>query len=358
MKQNLYGLILAGGRGTRFWPRSRRRHPKQVLRVFGDATMIQATVDRLSGVFPADRLWILTGKAQRPEIVRQLPAVPATQILAEPAQRNTASAIGLAAHMLHSVDPEAVVGVFPADHVILQPKRFLPYVRAALREAARGKIVVLGIQPRSPDTAFGYIEFPPGTEAGTTRSVPVLRFREKPKPALAKEFVAAGNFYWNAGMFFFRASAMLDALRRHLPKTATLLASLPSGTDPDFSRRLAKVFPLLEDISIDFAVMEKAGNVTGFPCRDFGWNDVGSWDAVYDLLPKDTAGNAARSEVIAQESRRNYVDAGGKLVTLIGVDDLIVVDTRDALLVADRRKAQAVGALVKLLEKQGRDDLL
>src|SRR5208282_602137 len=177
---HLYGLILAGGRGTRFWPRSRRGLAKQVLNFFGDRTLIQQTVDRLKPLLPPERIWVLTNHHLRAEIVRQLPEVPRRQILAEPAQRNTAPAIGLAAHILQSIDPSAVMGVFPSDHVIAKPERYLRFIRPALRAAAGGKIVVLGIQARWPETGYGYIEFPKNVQAGTREPVEVRRFREKP----------------------------------------------------------------------------------------------------------------------------------------------------------------------------------
>ena len=347
-----YGLILAGGRGTRFWPRSRRSHSKQVLRFTGERTLIQQTVDRLSPLIPPDRLWILTNDHLRAEIVKQLPEVPKNQILAEPAQRNTAPAIGLAAHILQSIDPNAVMGVFPSDHVISKPARYLQFVRPALKAAASGKIVVLGIQARWPETGYGYIEFPKDVEAGSREPVAVKRFREKPDLKTARKYVKAGNFYWNAGMFFWKTSVLLDALREYLPKTATLLASLPAFSNPRFGARLKEAFPNAENISIDYAVLEKSPNVEGLATDDFGWNDVGSWNAVYELLERDTDGNVFRAEALARGSSGNYVDAHGKLVALLGVKDLIVVDTPDALLIADRSRAQEVGDIVKELEKQ------
>jgi mannose-1-phosphate guanylyltransferase len=354
---NYYGLILAGGRGTRFWPRSRRTRAKQVLRFLGDRSLIQQTVDRLSPVIPPDRLWVLTNEHLRAEIVRQLPELPKNQILAEPIQRNTAPAIGLAAHILQSIDPNAVMGVFPSDHMISKPARYLRFVRAAFKAAAEGKIVVLGIQPRWPETGYGYIEFPKGVDAGSLDPLPVRKFREKPDLSTAKRYVKNGNFYWNAGMFFWKTSVLIEALREFLPKTATLLASLPAFANRRFASQLKQAFPHCENISIDFAVLEKARGVVGCATDDFGWNDVGSWNALYELLPRDGSMNVIRGEALAHSSSGNYIDAEGKLVALLGVKDLIIVDTPDALLIADRSRAQEVGDVVKQLEKH-RDDLL
>jgi len=346
-----YGLILGGGRGTRFWPRSRRKHAKQVLRFLGERSLIQQTVDRLSPMIPPKNQWILTNEHLRDEIVRQLPEVPKRQILAEPAQRNTAPAIGLAAHILQSVDPDAVMGVFPSDHVIAKPARYLQFVRPALRAAAQGKIVVLGIQARWPETGYGYIEFSKNAQSGSREPVAVRRFREKPDLATARRYVKAGNYYWNAGMFFWKASVLLDALREYLPKTATLLASLPAFSNRRFAAKLAEAFPHCENISIDYAVLEKSPHVVGLATDDFGWNDVGSWNAIYELLSRDENGNALHAETLARSSSGNYVHADGKLVALLGVKDLVVVDTPDALLIADRSRSQEVGELVKELEK-------
>jgi len=356
--EHLYGLILAGGRGTRFWPKSRRATAKQVLRLFGDRSLIQQTVNRLRPVLPPERIWILTNGHLRDEIVHQLPEVPKRQILAEPAQRNTAPAIGLAAQILHGLDPESIMGVFPADHVIGKPRQYVSLLKAALKAARAGKIVVLGIQPRWPETGYGYIEFPKGVQPGGSESLPVKRFREKPDAATAARFLKAGNFYWNAGMFFWKTSVLLDALRQHLPKTASLLASLPPFGSRKFSKSLGEAFPKTENISIDYAVLERAANVVGLAAGDIAWNDVGSWNAVYELHARDRAGNALRTHTMIEDSTGNYVDAEKKLVALLGVNDLIVVDTPDALLIADRGRAQQVGELVKLLEEAGHHHLL
>jgi mannose-1-phosphate guanylyltransferase len=353
-----YGLILAGGRGTRFWPRSRRASAKQVLTFFGERSLIQQTVDRLGPVIAPERIWILTNDHLRDTIVRQLPEVPARQILSEPAQRNTAPAIGLAAHILESIDPGAVMGVFPADHVIGKPRDYRRLLRPAIRSAREGNIVVLGIQPRWAETGYGYIEFPRGIQPGSLEPSRVLRFREKPDAATAARFVRSGNFYWNAGMFFWKASVLLDALRRYLPKTAALLDGLPAFGARGFTKRLGEIFPQCENISIDYAVLEKSPGVAGLAAGDIGWNDVGSWNAVYELGRRDGQGNVLLGDTLVEQSSGVYVDASGKLVALLGVKDLIVVDTPHAVLIADRNRAQEVGVLVKRLEKAGREELL
>jgi mannose-1-phosphate guanylyltransferase len=250
------------------------------------------------------------------------------------------------------------MGVFPADHVITKPAKFIRVLRAAFKSADRGQITILGIQPRWPDTAYGYIEFPDGVQPGTAGLQPVRSFREKPNKQTAKKLVAAKRFYWNAGMFFWRTDVALAALRDHQLKTWALLAGLPAFGTRRFGASVAAAFPHCESISIDRGVIEKAKNVVGIPMPDIGWNDVGSWDAVYELLSRDGDGNAAVSELLAYESSGSLVDARGKLVALLGVRDLIVVDTDDALLIADRARAQEVAKLVESLEKRGLDRLL
>ncbi len=358
MDPHRYALILAGGRGTRFWPRSRKRSAKQVLNVVGRRSLLQDTVERLRPVVPPERIWVLTNDHLRETIVQQLPDVPSCQILAEPAQRNTAPAIGLAAHILESIDPDAVMGVFPADHVIGKQPAYRAILNAAYKGAAANHLMVVGVQPRWPETGYGYIEFPTGTEAGTRKPAAVRRFHEKPKLPKARRYLAEGNYFWNSGMFFWRVDRYLDELRRHLPKTATILAALPRFGSPDFDSRLRHTFPRCENISVDYAVMEKAKNVYGIPAGDFGWNDVGSWNAVYELLSRDERGNAVTPESLLLDSHNNFVDARGKMVALLGVKNLIVVDTPDALLVASRDRAQQVGEVVKELERLNREDLL
>jgi mannose-1-phosphate guanylyltransferase len=358
MNRHHYGLILAGGRGTRFWPRSRKRSAKQVLNVVGERSLIQATVDRLAPVIPPERLWVLTNDHLRDIIIKQLPEVPKKQILAEPLQRNTAPAIGLAAQILHSVDRDSVMGVFPSDHVIGKTPQYRAVLKAAFKAAGGRRLIVVGVQPRWAETGYGYIEFPRGCAAGGGEALAVRHFHEKPALPKAKRYIKAGNFFWNSGMFFWRTDVLLEQLRQHLPRTATVLASLPAFGSRTFAARLEQAFPLCDNISIDYAILEKAEGVQGIAAGDFGWNDVGSWNAVYQLLERDSHGNSIALESIALDSHNNFVDARGKVVALIGVRDLIVVDTPDALLVADRNRAQQVGEIVKALEQRNRHDLL
>jgi mannose-1-phosphate guanylyltransferase len=247
--------------------------------------------------------------------------------------------------------------VFPADHLITKEARFRGFVKAAFKAAAGGHLVVLGIQPRWPETGYGYIEFRKGFALGDPSPQPVKSFREKPDAKTARKFVTAGNFFWNAGMFFWSASRFNELLRRHQPKTATLLAGLPPASSRHFAAKLAAAYPLCENISVDYAIIEKAHGVSGIALDDIGWNDVGSWEAVYTLAKKDAQGNASASSLVVENATGNYVDAK-KTVALVGVNNLVIVDTPDALLVASREHSQNVSKLVKSLDAHKREELL
>jgi mannose-1-phosphate guanylyltransferase len=357
MSNHRYGLIMAGGRGTRFWPRSRKRNAKQVLKFFGERSLIQQTVDRLKAVIPPENIWVVTNDFLQAEIRKQLPEVPKQQIVAEPAQRNTAPCIALAAQIIASLDEDSVLGVFPADHLILKEGRFRNFVKVAFKAAETSDVVVLGIEPRWAETGYGYIEFPKNLKPGNNEVLDITSFREKPDAKTAKKFVERGNFLWNAGMFFWKTSAVLQLMKEHQPNTATLLAGLPKFGSKSFAAKLAEAYPFCDNISIDYAVIEKAESVKGLALDDIGWNDVGSWEAVYDLAKKDDAGNASTSRLISEDSHGNYVDAA-KTVALVGVENMIIVDTPDALLVAQRSRAQDVSKVVKALESSGAEELL
>ena len=358
---NFYPIILAGGRGTRFWPLSRKKRAKQLLALDGKHTMIQQTVARLLPLTPAKTFWIITNDDLRPAIAKQLPKLPMAQVLAEPAARNTAPAIGLAAFLLARGNPDAVIGLFPSDHVIADEKRYRETLRRGIEIAAAGaNIVVLGIRPHRAETGYGYIEAGGRFKDDVLR---VRRFTEKPDAAKAAEFVAAGNYFWNSGMFLWSARTLADALREHLPKTAPLLEEIAHafGTRK-FSATFRKLYPQCENISVDYAVLEprsakgeQAGNIFCLPA-DFGWNDLGSWTALHEHHTAKSSppeGNlVAASGVFMLNARGNYIHAPGKFVAAVGVNDLVVVETPDALLITTRQHAQDVGKVVKHLDQK------
>jgi mannose-1-phosphate guanylyltransferase len=358
---NFYPVILAGGRGTRFWPLSRKKRAKQLLVLDGKQSMIQQTVARLVPLASPNRFWIITNDDLRPAILKQLPKLPKAQVLAEPVGRNTAPAIGLAAFLLMREHPDAVIGMFPSDHVIADEKGYRSTIERGVEIAAAGEnIIVLGIRPTRPETGYGYIE------AGSVYSgdaLRVRRFTEKPDAETAAAFMAAGNYFWNSGMFLWSARTLADALREHLPKTAALLEEIAAAFGTyRFAATFRRLYPKCENISVDYAVLEprsakgeQAGNIFCLPA-DFGWNDLGSWTALHEHhTAKSPApgGNLIRGAgVFVLNAHGNYVHAPGKFVAAVGVRDLVVVDTPDALLVTTRQHAQDVGKVVKYLDEK------
>ena len=368
-KLNVHAVILAGGRGTRFWPRSRTRTPKQLLNIVGKDTMLEQTVARLRPLVPPDCIWTVTNAEQAAAVRKQVPAAARKRVLTEPIGRNTAAAIALAAiHVRHVAGGEALMAVLPADHYIEQAEKYREIVSAAL-DVARvpGRMVVLGIPPTRPEIGFGYVERV-GESIGTKDFpvFPVRRFTEKPELKLAQEYVASGNYHWNAGMFFWRVSTFLENLKNLLPKTHAALEKLSAaiGTRA-YERKLRATYPKLENISVDYAILEPATRVEGAPNvfvipAEVGWSDIGSWEAVYGLLlDKSSAeGNVFVSPGYALDASGNLISCPEKFTALIGVRDLVVVETPDALLICPRDRAQDVAKIVKWLEQRHRKDLL
>ncbi len=358
---NFYPVILAGGRGTRFWPLSRRKRAKQLLALDGKQTMIQQTVKRLLPLASARRFWVVTNEDSRPAILKQLPALLKAQVLAEPVGRNSAPAIGLAAFLLLREHPDAVIGMFPSDHVIADKKAFAATIERGIEVAAAGEnIVVLGIRPTRPETGYGYIEAGSALDGDALR---VRRFTEKPDAEKAAAFVAAGNYFWNSGMFLWSARTLANALREHLPRTAVVLEEIATawGTR-SFASALRRLYPKCKNISIDYAVLEprsakgeQVGNIFCLPA-DFGWNDLGSWTALHEHHTAKSApaeGNVIQSaDVFVLNAQGNYVHAPGKFVATVGVKDIVVVETDDALLITTRQHAQDVGKVVKHLDEK------
>jgi len=352
-------VILAGGRGTRFWPLSRKKRAKQLLVLDGRQTMIQQTLARLLPLVPPKQFWIITNDDLRPAILKQLPKLPKAQVLAEPIGRNTAPAIGLAAFLLLREHPDAVIGMFPSDHVIADETSYRATIERGAEIAAAGEnIVVLGIRPTRAETGYGYIEAGSASSGGALR---VRRFTEKPDAGKAAAFVAAGNYFWNSGMFLWSAHTLASALHEHLPKTAPLLEEIAAtfGTRK-FAATFRRLYPKCENISIDYAVLEPrsvkgdAGNIFCVPA-DFGWNDLGSWTALHEHHTKGNPpdGNLINGAgVFVLNAHGNYVHAPGKFVAAVGVSNLVVVETPDALLITTLQHAQDVGKVVKHLDEK------
>jgi mannose-1-phosphate guanylyltransferase len=367
-------VILAGGSGTRFWPRSRRTRAKQVLALDGESTMIQQTLERLLPLAAASDVWVITNKLLDGAIAKQLPEVPRENILSEPAARNTAPACALAAFLLERSSPESVIGIFPSDHVVKNPERFVEVIGAGVALAASGeKIVVLGVPPTRAETGYGYIELGETVSHGSVPVRRVKRFTEKPDREKAEEFVASGNYAWNGGIFLWSARTLANAIREHCPAMAPLLEKIAAayGT-ADFESVFAEAYPLCENISIDYAVLEprsaKGEMKSEIYClpADFAWNDLGSWASLHEHAANCAPAEAAKknvfdgvaSESVVIDALGNYVFAPGKVVALVGVSDLVVVETEDALLITTRERAQDVGKVVAALKGSGREELI
>jgi mannose-1-phosphate guanylyltransferase len=370
VKLPAHAVILAGGRGTRFWPRSRAQMPKQFLNIVGEDTMLEQTVARLRPGFTASNFWVVTNEEQAAAVRRQAPAIPDSHVLTEPVGRNTAAAIGLAAiHILKQTPGgkgDALMAVLPADHYIGKRARYRRIVRAALELAARGEnLVVLGIPPTRPETGFGYVECTEGMmRVRGCAAYGVRRFTEKPGAGRARQYVAAGRYYWNAGMFFWCVSTFQAHLKRFLPDTYWALERLGDtiGT-PKYNRVLRLTYAKLANISVDYAVLEPASrrkresSVFVLPTK-VDWSDIGSWAAVYELMARKRGENVSAGRFLALDAAGNFLWSPEKFVAAVGVRDLVIIETRDALLVCPRDRAQDVGKVVKWLEERRVRELL
>ncbi len=357
----MYAAILAGGVGTRLWPRSRQDRPKQFTDITGTGvTMIQATAERLAGLMPTNHLFVLTGGAYAGLATEQLPEVPPRQIIVEPSGRNTAPAIGLACVHLAQHDPTAVIAILPADHIIPDGAALRAALRRAANVAREGYLVTLGIQPTFPHTGYGYIKR--SALIDDVDGLPafrVERFLEKPNRSLAETFVAEGGYYWNGGIFISRVDRLLAEFESQTPEMYAALERIGAAIGaPDEEAVLAAEWETLPSISIDYAIMERAQRVAVVPLNA-GWSDVGSWDALETVLNKDDAGNSiAKGDVLLLDSHDNIVYSDKRIVALVNVNNLVVVETEDTLLIGDKGQMQRVKDVVEQLRAEGRTELL
>ena len=347
-----YAVIMAGGIGSRFWPRSRKAHPKQFLNVFGDATLIQNTVARVRDLVPPERILVVTNADYVQLVSEQLPGVPAENILAEPIGRNTAPCIQYAALKIHEKDPDATMIVLPADHVIRNVAKFHDVLKVAIAKAQDpGTLVTIGITPTHPETGYGYVQFEGSLDDDhdAPQAHRVKTFAEKPDIATAERFLDSGDFLWNSGMFIWRADSILNEIERHLPEVHEAFEPLREaiGTEKE-AVQFKRPYQKSPHISIDYGVMERSAHVFVVPAS-FGWSDVGDWRAVYDNAPKDDHGNAVQGNVILHDASRSLVHGDGRLIVLVGIHDAVVVDTPDALLVGHRESMQQVKNVVEYL---------
>lgn len=352
-----HAVIMAGGGGTRLWPLSRQHKPKQSLPLLGERTMFQISVQRLAPLFPPERIWVVTAEHYAKDLQAQCPEVPAANYVLEPAPRGTAPAIGLAALALQQRDPEAVMACLTADHHIGNEAGFRAVLAAAGLVAEQGRLVTLGIAPTFAATGFGYIQR--GADLGQfggLAAYEVVRFKEKPAPAEAETLWQDGHHSWNSGMFIWRAAQYLAEVQRQLPALHGALQLI--ATNP---ANLAEVWATVPNVTVDYGIMEHANQVVVIPAQGLAWNDIGSWDALFDVLPADKAGNVVVGAPLLEVQTHNtlvHAAQGRSLVVTLGVNDLIVVDTGDVLFICSRAEAQNVRQVVAALKEQGREAYL
>lgn len=364
MTENYYAVIMAGGGGTRLWPLSRNERPKQMLKLVGDRTLYQVAVDRLADMFPPERILVVTTAQQAEELQSQRPEIPQDNFVLEPGPRGTASAIGLSAVVLQKRDPDAVMAVVTADHYIDHEDRFMDVLKAAYQAAQEDYLVTLGIIPTSPATGFGYIQ--QGTHLETYNNMDVfhaLRFKEKPDRATAAEMLDTEDHTWNSGMFIWKASRVLQEYERQMPDLYQVLEKIEQawGT-PEQAKVVEENWKALKSETIDYGIMEGADQVAVVPARGLGWNDVGSWTALFEVMDVDKDGNVVNcAEYINVGSSNSLVYTNGiqdRLYVTIGVKDLVIVDTGDVMLVCHKDQAQDVRMVVKLLKEKGKNTYL
>lgn len=351
-------IVMAGGVGSRFWPRSRQVEPKQLLTLFTDRSMIQNTVDRLDPLVKKENIYVVTNKLQKDKIVEQLNDVPEENIIVEPFGKNTAACIGLASILIEEKYNDAITIILPADHLINDKEKFVSTLNKAVSYAEKtNSLVTIGIHPTRPDTGYGYIQIDENND-NDNELHKVIRFAEKPNLATAERFLESGDFFWNSGMFIWKASVILEEIKKYMPDLSFGLKEIQEsiGKD-DFETTLTNVYGQLRSTSVDYGIMENSKNVYLIKGK-FDWSDVGSWDAVYHILEKDTNDNVEKGAVYLENSERTYVHSDKKFTAVIGAKDLIVINTEDATLVCHRDYAQDVKLVVDYLKMNKKDELL
>lgn len=351
-------LIMAGGKGERFWPRSRTHLPKQFLSLTGDGkTMIQLTVERISGLVDIEDVYVATNRAYKSLVQEQLPGIPEQNILLEPVGRNTAPCIGLGAEHIAKKYDDAIMMVLPSDHLIKMPAVFAGVLGQGAKVAQEGEnLVTIGITPAYPETGYGYIKFDAAAKNGGAYAVE--RFVEKPDRATAEQYLASGDYLWNSGMFLWKVSSIRANIKRFMPDLADSLAKIAAsiGTG-EYEKTLEAEFTAIKGESIDYGIMEKAKNIYILP-GNFGWDDVGSWLAVERINPTDEHGNMVKGNVVSYDMRGCTIEGGEKLIAAVGLRDIIVVDTADATLICDKQSAGDIKKILESLRSQGREQYL
>lgn len=348
----LFVLIMAGGVGSRFWPRSRKSKPKQLLNIFGQNSMIRETYRRVSNLVPPENVYIITNKVQAKLITAELPELPTRNIIAEPVGKNTAPCVAVSAKTILNRSEDSVIITLPADHLIEKEKEFENKLFEAAKYAFESKgLVTFGITPTRPETGYGYIHFNKNSSENIFK---VKEFVEKPNLETAIKYLEAGDYLWNSGMFIWRSDVILDEVKKYLPEVYSLVAKI---NDNDYDNIIEEIYPKFESVSVDYGIMEKSEKVFVMD-GNIGWSDVGSWESVYELSKKDENGNALVGDVLTLDTKNSYVYSENNFTALVGVNDLVVINLGDSLLVCDRAKAQAVKNVVDELTKNDRNNLL
>lgn len=360
-----YAVILAGGGGTRLWPKSRNQTPKQFLKLFGDKTLMQLAVNRITKIIPWHKIIVVTNELYIEEVRKQLPEVPVQNIIAEPQKRDTAMAMLVGAMLAKRLDPNAVVINIASDHVVQDETEFLRVVRAALSVASEKEyLVTVGITPNFPSTGFGYIKIGEDLRK-LDKSLSLFKvrsFTEKPNQATARAFISTGKYFWNANMYVWAVSALEEAFNKYMPEMYKLVEPLSEKGPAELHDTMTKIYKQVETISIDYAISEKADNLVLIP-GDFGWNDVGDWRIVYDLKPKNLSGNVVLGDgdqvkSLTIESHNNLIHTDGRLVAIVGISDMIVVDTPEILMIVPKSRSQEVKKIVDRLKEEAKSEYL
>lgn len=353
----MYAVIIAGGIGKRFWPRSRRERPKQCLDIVADVSMLELTYNRLKQVTDEKKIYIITNQALKEYILKKMPFFPERNFIIEPCGKNTAPAIGLAVTLIMAKDPQAVIGVFPADHLIRDQAAFAYAVNEGVRFARdHNALVTFGIKPTRPATGYGYIQYDRNSRVGETLVYKVKTFAEKPNLETAQRFVESGEFLWNSGMFIWRGVHVMNAFKLFLPEMYESFQVIGAAIDtPDYETVLKRQWSTIRSISVDYGIMEQAKNVY-VVVGNFDWNDVGSWDVVYELQPKDADGNVTVGDVLTLATTNCYFHSRKFFIAAIGVEDLIVVQSKDSLLIVKRGQSERVKDVVDWLERERRGE--
>ncbi len=365
--KHVYALILAGGGGTRLWPQSRNKTPKQFLKLQGNMTMLQKTAERFAQIVPWDHIFIIGNHEHRSEVGKQLPKIPKVNLIFEPEKKETAMAMLVGALYIGNVDKQAVIINEASDHVVVHEDQYCDILRAAAQVAQNPDYLIsVGIKPENPSTAFGYIKV--GKEiknlSQQVKVYSVDSFREKPDQETAAQFVSSGDYYWNANNYVWSVQAISQAFEKYFSELSQLTKPLVGAKQENFEKIMDEIYPKATKISIDYAISEKADNLLLIPA-DYGWNDIGEWKVVYDLGDKKTEGNVITSDSdetsadpLLIDAKNNLIHTDKRLIALLGVDDMIVVDTQDVVLVAPKSRSQDVKKLVEKLKADGREEYL